>query len=170
MATSNNQESLSSRTLVPNAGNNYTSHDEISLLELWDGLAKHWKTIAVFTILGTVVAISGALVHNYSQDPVFDVTVYVLPPKDQDIQSLYFTTIMAEKPTATTPWTPSAPPIPRVTSAYIFDALKRNLESGALQNQFSKENSIPVIFNLGLDAKNLYISTEWTNPDKAMDY
>jgi len=170
MASSNNQDSPSSRTLVPNTGNNYTSHDEISLLELWDGLLKHWKTIAVSTILGTVIAISSALVYNYSQDPFFNVTVYVLPPKDQDIQSLYFTTIMAEKPTETTPWTPPAPTIPRVTPAYIFDALKRNLESGPLQNKFSQTNNIPVAFNLGLDGNNLYINTEWTNPDEAQNW
>jgi LPS O-antigen subunit length determinant protein (WzzB/FepE family) len=167
MASSNYQDSPSSRTFVPNTDNNYTSHDEISVLELWDGLLKHWKTIAVSTILGAVIAISGALVYNNSQDPTFNVTVYVLPPKDQDIQSLYFTTIMAEKPTETTPWTPSAPTIPRVTSAYIFDSLKRNLESVTLQNKFSQENNVPIIFNVGLGDSNLYINTESTNPDNA---
>jgi len=164
---SDNKGQMSSRAIVPGTDGNYSSHDDISLLELWDGLVEHWKTVAVFTIVGMLVTISGAFVHNHTQEPIFNITVYVLPPKDQDIQSLYFTTIMAEKPTETTPWTPSAPTIPRVTPAYIFDALKRNLESEALQNKFSQTNDMPVAFNLGPDGNNLYVNTEWTNPDEA---
>ena len=167
MASVDHQDDSSNVTNSPNTQGHYVTQDEISLLELWDGLIKHWKTIAVSTILGTMVTISGALVHDYTQDPVFNITLYMSPPKDRDIQPLYLTGIASEGTTATTPWTPKAPAVPKVTTAFVFQAFQRNLASDALQIKFSNKNKVPVTFNIGVGANNLYINTEWINPDEA---
>ena len=167
MSSVDHQDDPSNVTNSPNTQGHYVTQDEISLLELWDGLVKHWKTITVSTILGTMVAISGALVHNYIQDPVFNITLYISPPKDRDIQPLILTMIATEGTTATTPWTPKAPAVPKVTTAFVFEAFQRNLASSALQNKFSNQNNVPVTFNIGLDLNNVYINTEWINSDEA---
>tara|TARA_Y100000588_G_C14273676_1_gene933379 strand:+ start:3741 stop:4820 length:1080 start_codon:yes stop_codon:yes gene_type:complete len=167
MASVDHQDGSSNATNSPNTQGYYVTQDEISLLELWDGLIKHWKTIAVSTILGTMVTISGALVHDYTQDPVFNITLYISPPKDRDIQPLFLTRIASEGTTATTPWTPKAPAVPKVTTAFVFGAFQRNLASATLQNKFSTKNKVPVTFNIGVDANNLYVHTESVNPDEA---
>jgi len=170
MVTSNNQESLTSRAIVTNADSNYTSHDEISLLELWDGLVKQWSMIAVFTLFGIIVTISGVLVYNYNRVPVFSLTQFVVPPNEQAIAPLHLATIVTARPTATTPWTPRAPTIPAINSVYVFESFKRNLVSDALQNKFYQENNVPVVFNIGLDNDNLYVNTEWSNPGEAKQW
>jgi len=167
MASVDHQDDSSNVTNSPNTQGHYVTQDEISFLELWDGLVKYWKTIAVSIIFGTIVSISGALVHDYTQDSVFNITLYMSPPKDRDIQPLYLTGIASEGTTATTPWTPKAPAVPKVTTAFVFQAFQRNLASDALQIKFSNKNKVPVTFNIGVGANNLYINTEWINPDEA---
>tara|TARA_Y100000588_G_C14276244_1_gene934456 strand:- start:1200 stop:2273 length:1074 start_codon:yes stop_codon:yes gene_type:complete len=170
MVTSNNQESLTSRSIVTNADSNYTSHDEISILELWDGLVKQWRMIAVCTLFGIIVTISGVLVYNHNRVPVFSLTQFVVPPNEQAIAALHLATIVTDRPTQTTPWTPKAPTIPAINPAYVFESFKRNLASNALQNKFYQENNIPVVFNIGLDNENLYVNTEWSNPSEAKQW
>ena len=58
----------------------YVTDDEISLLELWDGLVARWKLMLSIVSLGTVISIFGAIVY-IAQEPEFNVVLHLLPPK-----------------------------------------------------------------------------------------
>jgi hypothetical protein len=147
----------------------YVTDDEISLLELWDGLVARWKLMLSIVSLGTVISIVGAIVY-IPQEPEFNVVLHLLPPKHQDIEPLYLPTVITMNPTETTPWTPKAPKVINVSAAHVFAEFHTNLVSGPLQSKFLSESSAPLSFNVGLDINNLYVSSDWHNPDRAKQW
>ena len=147
----------------------YVTDDEISLLELWDGLVARWKFILSIVSLGTVISIIGAILY-ISQEPEYNVVLHLLPPKHQDIESLYLPTVITTSPTETTPWTPKAPNVIDISVGHVFAEFHTNLVSAPLQSKFLSESSVPLNFNVGLDSNNLYVSSNWHDPDRAKQW
>jgi hypothetical protein len=120
--------------------------------------------------LGVTISIVSAIVYTRSQEPEFNVILHLLPPKHQDIESLYLPTVITRGPTPTTPWTPRAPNVIAVTTTDVFGIFHRYLLSGPLQSKFLAETSTPLNFNVGLDIGNLYVSSDWHDPDEAKNW
>ena len=166
--TKPNKDPLNTPNLDGTLGH-YVTDDEISLLELWDGLVARWKLMLVIVSLGTAISIIGAVVY-ISQEPEFNIVLHLLPPKNQDIEPLYLPTAITTNPIATTPWTPKAPNVIDISVAHVFAAFHTNLVSGPLQSKFLSASSIPLSFNVSLDLNNLYVSSDWHDPDRATQW
>ena len=166
--TEPNKDPLNTPKLDGTLGH-YVTDDEISLLELWDGLVTRWKLMLVIVSLGTVISIIGAVVY-ISQEPEFNIVLHLLPPKYQDIEPLYLSTAITTNPIATTPWTPKVPNVIDISVAHVFAAFHTNLMSGPLQSKFLSESSAPLSFNVSLDLNNLHVSSDWHDPDRATQW
>jgi chain length determinant protein (polysaccharide antigen chain regulator) len=107
------------------------AEDEISLLDLWHVLVKRWRLIFIVSVLSMVMAIAYAL----SLPKTYQVEAHILQaeaselpryPSSEESKKLYLSQLLGS----------SDRPIKVMQSIVIFEQVKRNINSYAMQRYF----------------------------------
>ncbi len=153
---------------VPPPGYYSPAEDEISLIELWNVLARRWWLIAATTLLATLIAI----VYALTAPPLYRATAYFLPPTEKNVAPFNETGIQVqgvqhaelalllsmEELNLTLPVIPD---VQGVTVDEAYSLFKGTLSSKRLYRLYFEENHLEQIFMEG--------STATISKDKAVE-
>ena len=135
---------------VPPPGYYSSAEDEISLIELWNVLARRWWLIAATTLLATLIAI----VYALTAPPLYRATAYFLPPSEQDVAPI------------------GVAGVQDVSVDEAYSLFKQMLSSKSLLNHYKSEHSLEGNPSLIINSDNkipgsLNLSIESHDPDEA---
>jgi chain length determinant protein (polysaccharide antigen chain regulator) len=114
-----------------------SAEDEINLLDLWQVLVKRWRLIFIVSVVSVVIAVAYVL----KLPTIYQVEAHILQAKTSDLpryldmgdaQRLRLSQLLVGRNT----------PGKRIQSSNIFEQVKRNFNSNAIQREFIESDKM----------------------------
>ncbi len=143
--------------------------DEIALIDLFLGLLKRWKFIALTGLIG----LASAFLMVVEKEPQYKISISLAPPTNSDIQSFVTTSSLLQQPVvwagSPSPWTPYVPPPSKIDAAAVYHAFEYNLISDVMQSRYLQQHENVPMLEFTKSGRTITIFAYSKDPDRELN-